>query len=475
MSQVVPHPLEQARERSPLAELLILAMPTVAQQASYTLMQFTDTLMLSRIGDAEAAAAGNAGMLAFSLVGLGVGVLLLVNTLVSQAFGRRDYAACGQFLWQGLWFAFAYSLLSLPVALGARLPFEWSGHARELVDSEAVFFRIMIANMFLKLAATVVSQFLVGVNRPGPVLVATLAGVSVNVVANWVLIFGNLGAPALGLAGSAWGTTIALFIELLILVAFIARPSIATTFGLADWRPRWRQMKTLLRLGIPTGGQFVADVLAWTLFMMTVMGLFGTAAMAGNTYAFRFWLVSFMPAFGIASAVTALVGRYIGMGRPDIAARRAHLGFAVSAIYMIACGLVFYFARYQLIGLFTSDPEVLRIGATVLVFAAVYQFFDAMYIVYNNALRGAGDTLVPAIAVLVLCWGLMLFGGYQVARYRPDLGPAGPWMVGALYGIILGVFMFVRFQRGRWKSIDLSDRVRGFDALQPAPGATVTA
>jgi MATE family multidrug resistance protein len=165
--------------------------------------------------------------------------------------------------------------------------------------------------------------------------------------------------------------------------------------------------------------------------------------------------VSFMPAFGISTAVTALVGRYIGRRRPDIALQRAHLGFKVTVIYMLTCALLFILFRRPLMTLFARDPEVIKLGAMMLIFAAVYQLFDAMYIVYYGALRGAGDTFAPAVATAVLCWGITVGGGWLVAHYLPQLGPAGPWYLASAYGAILGAFMYVRFTRGKWQSIDL--------------------
>jgi MATE family multidrug resistance protein len=177
--------------------------------------------------------------------------------------------------------------------------------------------------------------------------------------------------------------------------------------------------------------------------------------MAANMFMFRYLSLSFMPAFGISTAVTALVGRNIGAGRPDVAERRAHLGFAVAAVYMLTCGVVYVLGRNALMGLFTSDPEVLRIGAMLLIFAGVYQLFDAMYIIYNGALRGAGDTFVPAVALTVLCWGIMVLGGYVVARLRPEWGIVGPWVMASIYGLVLGIFIAMRFQRGGWKRLHL--------------------
>src|SRR5438046_6200510 len=204
-------------------------------------------------------------------------------------------------------------------------------------------------------------------------------------------------------------------------------------------------MLTLLRVGIPSGLQVVADVLAWSAWGNIVMALFGTHAMAGTSFVFRYMAVSFMPAFGISTAVTARVGRYIGRRQPDVAVQRDHLGFKVAAVYMLACAAVFIVFRWPLMYLFAGDTEVLAIGSMMLIFAGVYQLFDAMYIVYYGALRGAGDTFVPAVATAALNWSITVAGGYAIAYYAHNLGPAGPWYVATAYGIILGIWMYARF------------------------------
>jgi MATE family multidrug resistance protein len=122
---------------------------------------------------------------------------------------------------------------------------------------------------------------------------------------------------------------------------------------------------------------------------------------------------------------------------------------------MVACGVVMVVFRYQLIHVFTQDATVAKLGAQLLIFAGAYQVFDAMYVVYNGALRGAGDTFVPAVVTAALCWGITVGGGYMIARHFPSLGVSGPWIACMLYGIILGVFILMRFRRGAWKAIHL--------------------
>jgi len=122
---------------------------------------------------------------------------------------------------------------------------------------------------------------------------------------------------------------------------------------------------------------------------------------------------------------------------------------------MLSCGLLLFFFRNQLIQLFTADADVLRTGAVLLVFAAVYQLADAMYVSYSGALRGAGDTFVPAVATGVLNWSLSVVLGFVVARYFPRWGAVGPWTLATAYGLILSTFIYIRFRRGGWKRIDL--------------------
>lgn len=450
------HPVTES-ERSPLAELLSLALPTVAQMASYTAMQFLDVWMLTRPGVApdSATAAANAGILMFSVVSLGMGTLFIVNTLASQAYGRRDFPACGRYLWQGIWFALLYSLPLLPLVLFTIPAFRFLGHEPHLASMENTFLRITLACVSFKLIGTAANQYLLAINRPMTVFAGTAVGMLANAVAAYVLIFGKLGFPALGVVGSAHAMNIGVVVETLTFLLFAFLSPSRRTYHALDWRPRPAELMTLLRLGIPSGVQILADVLAWFLFSAWVMGQFGNDAMAANVIMFRYLSVSFMPAFGMGTAVTALVGRYIGRQRPDLAEHRARLGFRVTAAYGLCCVALYVLAREPLIRFFHPDDAVLRLGMTLLTVAAVYQFFDILYIIYYGALRGVGDTFVPAVATAGLCWGITVLGGYLTAHYLPHLGPIAPWCVATLYGAILGTFMYARWRRRRWLSIHL--------------------
>lgn len=457
-SQSEPQPpfAELASPRNPLVELLGIAGPTIAQMASYTVMQFIDTWMLSRLGTDAPTAAGNAGIFAFTLICFGLGVIGLVNTLVSQNFGARQYPRCGQYLWQGIWFAILFACMVLPTAIFARPIFGLFSHEPALQDLEITYFRIVMLTAGVKLVSSSCGQFLLGVNHPLQVFLSSFGGVLVNALAAWIMIFGIGGVPRMGIAGAAWAQNIGVCVEMLILVCFVLLPATRRAYHVGLWQPHREMFIKLMRIGLPGGLQFVGDLLAWTLFINVIMGSFGTPAMSAVTFTFRWMSMSFMPAVGLGTAVTCLVGRYIGEGKSEIAIQRTHQGFLLTAIYMVTCGVLFFILRQPMIGLFSHDPVVVALGGTLMIVASIWQFFDALFIIYSGALRGAGDTFVPMLALLGLQWSLVIAGGLLITRKFTHLGPTAPWYAVILYAILLGLFCLVRFNRGKWKKIQLT-------------------
>jgi MATE family multidrug resistance protein len=448
--------------RSPLGELMHLALPTVAQMASYTVMQFADALQLAMgAGDAAATAAGMAGFLVFCAMSLAFGALLVVNTLVSQAIGGGNPTAAGRYLWQGVWFAVLMGLILLPTRMFSAQIFQAFGHSPEIVAYAKQYYDIEITWAPVRLAGVAVSQFLLAIGRPRVTLVAAVIAAGLDILMNYVVITGRWGFPRLGVAGAAWSTNVATSLELSIMATACSVRGIRTLYQTGNWRLHFPSIRQLAAIGIPGGLQTVSEVIAWFLFCAGVMNAFGQSAVVANNYMMQFMKVSFMPAFGLSGAVTALVGRYVGMGRLDLARHRAHLGFKVTATYMIGCGLAFFLGRNQLISLFSSDPAVIRVGAVLLTFAAIYQLFDGLYIIYIGALRGVGDTFWPATITATLCWVIVVGGGVTVGRLFPQWGPTGPWVFASLYGLILGAYLCLRFSRGEWKAIETKEAATG--------------
>jgi len=228
-------------------------------------------------------------------------------------------------------------------------------------------------------------------------------------------------------------------------------------------------------VGWPAGVEFVLGITAWTAFLAWVIGKYGTTHLAASNTCARITELSFMPAVGIGFAICATVGQSMGQGKPAMARRRALIGTIINVGYMGLMAVVFVVFGRWLIGLFTREEAVISLGTGVLVLASLYQMFDAVAISYSLALRGAGDTLFPAVASAGLSWAVMV-GGASVMAYRyHHLGIRGPWAFAAIYVVVIGLVLWARWRLGRWERLDVIGRTGGLAdeqarALDPLVG-----
>ncbi|MBM4018239.1 MAG: MATE family efflux transporter [Planctomycetes bacterium] len=445
-----------------MGELLRLAVPSVLNTVSLTLMHFVDGLMVSRVGKEALSAQMVGGIAAFTPLCFFIGLLSCVNTFASQNLGAGRKERAALYGWQGLWVAGAAAAVLAVLIAAAPALFVFFGHEPEVTRLETRYFQILMAGAGFSLAATALGAFFMGVHRPKVALAAGVVGNGVNLAGDYVLIFGKLGLPALGLTGAAIATVAGSAVQALVMFAFLAVGPYAREYQVwRQWRPHWRAILELARIGAPAGAMFIADVLMWTIFMGKVIGLFGTAALTATAILNRYWHLCFMPAIGVSTAVTAIVGRHCGARRPRLAWRRAHAGLILVEIYMITCGLAIWLARDALVGFFNDppDPAVQDIATGAVVFILICQAFDALNVIFIGALRGAGDTLWPGIVQTALAYALGLGGSAAVAYAAPEWGIRGPWSAASVYIIILGLVMWGRFLAGKWQTVTVVEPV----------------
>ncbi len=508
--------------KHPLLEMLVIGAPTVVTMTSYTVMQFIDGMMVAHIQPPDpvhVAAQGNGGILVWVAMASVLGLLSLVNSFVSQNLGAGTPEKGAAYAWNGIWLAAAASLLFIPYALLMGPIFNTIHSDPELVRMETSYAHVLIAGAFLTLAGRGLANYFFGMHKPAVVMVAVLLGNVINVFANAVLIFGEAGPPegtpfagvfqsiaqavgmgeGMGVTGAALGTVIGTAFELAIPMCVFLGPRWNARFhSRAAWRPAAKPIKDLLRVGWPAGLMMGNELICWGYLMAVLLPLGGRAQVAASSglvgdalaeaqaseavihntagwIALRFMHVAFMPAIGLSIAVSAMVGRAMGMGRPKLAADRAYLGLKVTLAYMGVCALAFVIFREQMISVFVPEDmgqdqreAVLRVGAMVMIAAAVFQLFDACAIVMSAALRGAGDTVWPGILTIVLSWALIVGAGHLLIWLAPGLGSVGPWIGAAAYIVALGVALLARFVQGKWRSIRLAEP--GADSeVQPKP------
>lgn len=441
--------------RDGLREILRLAVPIIASMASATIMGFVDTWMVALVGTTEVAAAMPASIIAYTLTALPLGIAQCVSTFAAQALGRGTVEEGAAFAWQGLYLSLAVgaaSFLLWPAAPGF---FSLFGHELEVVALEVVYFRVRLWGIGLSVAIGALSGFFYGIHRPQVPLVAMIIANAVNIVLCYVLIFGRLGVPAFGLAGAAAAMVLGFAAQTaLLLSVFLSRACHRAFLTRTTWRFAWSHMRQLLHIGWPAGLQTAIDVLGWGVLIVLLVGRFGKEQLAASNIAIQYMTISFMPALGLGQALAALVGRYIGEGRPDLAIQRVYEALFLAIAYMGLMCVVYAAFRIPLMAFFNTDPQVIQAGSNILLCAAAFQVFDGMGITFAGALRGAGDThWIAGITITLL---LCVFAPLSLGSVAfTNLQSLGPWLAGTVNVILLGLALWWRFTQGKWQEINI--------------------
>jgi MATE family multidrug resistance protein len=459
--------------RHDTAVLLRLAVPNVASTVTQTLMSFTDFLIVSRMPAASQAQAAIsvAGLTFITLLAMPMGTMTCVTTMVSQSLGAGRQRDCAVYAWQGIWMALLYGTVALLLWPLVPTFYQMFGHEPAVTAMEVSYLHIRLLSLGIAGATVSLDNFFNGIHRPAINTVSAILSVSVNVVLTYAWVLGKLGFPAMGVAGAAWATVVATVVRAAFQLGVMCFGRAASAF---EPRKAWRwdrgKMRRLCWVGWPAGAAFLTDIAAWTVFQLAIIGRFGTTDLAATGGVFRYLEVSFMPAVGIGIAVSTAVGKAIGQGRPLLARRLTWIGTGFNAAYMSLMALLFVLFGEWLMRFISPDPAVVQLGTILFVYAAVFQFFDAIAITHSCALRGAGDTMWSSIVGATEVWIILVGGGWLVARLRPDLGSVGPWAFAAAFVIVIGITLFARWRWGPWESFDVIGRqepARGYLAATP--------
>jgi MATE family multidrug resistance protein len=448
-------------DETSLKYMLKLAAPMVVTNISFTVMQFVDRFMVSRLGTEALAAILPAGIISFVPACFVMGVMTSVNTFVSQSLGRGRKKDCSNYCWQAIYMGLLYLSVTAAIAWpAAPWIFRTLGHEPAVVNLEVIYFRIMLYAQFLSVFTWSSSQFFMGIHRPVITMYAALSGQVVNVAANYILIFGNFGFPAMGVAGAGWGTFIGTAVSAGMVMAMFWGSDINSNF--ASRRTKnvdLAKMKDLLKVGFPAGFGFFVNMSFWGIILFGLVGRFGKESLAATSAVFACINVSFMPIVGLGTALTAAVGKSIGEDRKEMAIKQTGVCLRVALIYMGLVGLCFFIFRNNLMAFWApDDKEVVSVGINIFIFAAVFQVFDAMLLIYYDALCGAGDTLWLAIVEASGAAVIMGLGGFCMIKFFPELGALGPWGSATVKIIVVALANRWRFKSNRWMQIDLFKR-----------------
>ncbi|MDD3118622.1 MAG: MATE family efflux transporter [Victivallales bacterium] len=440
-------------------EILLIAYPLIIMSASHTIMQFCDRMFLGLYSTDAVAAALPAGVLYFTLFSFFMVNVNFTSALVAQHYGRNDHESCVRAAWNGFYFALGAAVLILAAIpwLGLAL-IRHGGHDAAIMEQELIYYRTLIPSGALVCMAGAFSSYFTGQGRTWYVTAVNITACLINIVLDYVLIFGKFGMPQWGIAGAGIATTAATgFSMITIFLCFIGQDQRRyPTRRCRRFCPN--DIRRLISFGSPAGLQCFLEVGGFTAFSFLI-GRISPTAMAVTTIVISINMISFQPLLGLADGTSILVGQYIGAGRYDIAGRLPYRSWLMAGLYMTAAGAVFLLFPGWLIGHFTPDtlaPEKLdamvKTGAALLACIAVYNFFDATKFVFGAGLRGSGDT--RALMLICICgvWLVMVPGVWlMIVVMKTSI--AAVWVFMAAYLGLESAVVFYRFRTGRWKSI----------------------
>ncbi|RKZ16271.1 hypothetical protein DRQ50_06435 [bacterium] len=436
-----------------LAVIAGMAMPVVLAQVSQTLMGLVDMIMVGRLGTSALAAVGVATLL-FSATAMSLkAVDVAVQTYTARRVGEGRDDEVGAVLATGVTAAWLVGAVFMVVGMvwPHRL-MSWTATDREMLDLGAAYCRWRYAGMLPLLLFFLVKAMFDGI---GWTRVGMWVGMGMNVLnvaLNWVLIFGKLGMPALGVQGAALASTVSAVIAAVAVTFWALRPVIRKRFRIfcrSNFQPRL--IVPFLRIAWPPAVQTLGIVVAVLIFYW-ILGRISLLALAAGNVVMRIAALSFMPGYGVAAAVQTLVGQSLGRGDPAGARRAAWGGVGLAMLLMGAFGVAFVLIPGTLLRAFSDNPELIAAGIPVLRVMGLVQLIDAVGLTLSGALRGAGETRKVMLADVVTGFGLLPPLAYLFGIVL-DGGLLGAWWGLLTWFTVYAAVLTVIFLRGRWEEV----------------------
>lgn len=430
--------------------MLALAIPVVTAEIGWIMMGIVDTIMVGPLGPAAIGAVGVGSTLFMTGAVFGIGLLMGLDTFVSQAYGAGRIQECHRWLFNGLALAVMFSVPLMLGVFGFLYVLPHIGFHGDVLSLIGPYIRTTIWSAPPLLIYVAFRRYLQAMNVVRPVMIALLTANLVNAGANYALIFGHFGFPEMGVVGAAWGTVIGRIYLALFLLIVIIRRERRQSSGLHDvpMRPEWDRIARLIRLGLPAALQITIEVGVFGAASALAGGV-GAAAVAAHQIALNLASFTFMIPFGMASAGAVRVGQAVG--RRDVEGVRdaGKAALLIGGGFMAFAGLVFVTMPGPLLRLFTHDPGVLAIGFSLLAIAALFQLFDGVQAVSTGLLRGLGDTHTAMYFHLIGHWAIGLPVGYALCFWH-GWGVPGLW-TGLSTGLIVVAIVLVSvwFYRAR--------------------------
>ena len=423
-----------------------LAYPVMLSQVGHVTVGIVDSIMVGQIGPEALAASSFANNILMVFLMFGIGVSYGITPLVAQADGQGDRHKITRLLRHGIILCLFTSFVLFLFGYLLSFAFESFSQPEEVIRLGKPYFYVILASMVPMMLFQNFRQFTEGLSITKPTMFITIGANVINVILNYLLIYGKFGFPELGLIGAGWGTLISRVFMALGMMLYVAK-SKKTQYYRAAFKIfsiSVAYFKPMLKIGVPSGIQFLFEVSAFAGAAL-LMGKLGVVPLAAHQIAISLVSLSYMMATGIAAASTVRIGNQIGKRDAFNLNRAGNTSFIMALIFMACCSVVYIAFHNFFPSLYIDDPEVIRIAGSLIIVAGFFQLSDGVQVVGLGSLRGMSDVRVPTIITFVAYWVLGIPVSYLFG-FVLGFGPEGVWY-GLLTGLsIAAITLFIRFK-----------------------------
>lgn len=436
-------------------EVLLVAIPLILSSGAHTVQTFIDRMFLTWYDRDAMSGAMLAGICNFCAVAFLMGLVGYINTFVAQYGGAGRLERIGPSIWQGLYIAILTGIMAIGMLFFAEPLFAFIGHSEKVQAYEVQYFKIMAFSILPALVSTAFSCFYAGRGETVVVMWINVFVCAVNLILDYLLIFGNFGFPRMGIEGAALATVIAIYSSVMIYAVMFFQRKYDVIFNtIRGWKPDWVLIKRILRYGTPNGINFMLDMITFTAFL-AIVGKYDDVVQSATSMVFSVNMIAFMPVVGIGMAVSIVVGKYLGMDRAEYALRSAYVGIAIGVSFMLFISILYaLFGKIFIMPFTIADKQaedLMIIAQRMLYFVAIYSVADAVVIIVSSVLKGAGDTRFVMNVSFIGGAIFMVLPAYVAMRL--NLSYYVPWFAITGFIMLLAVIFSLRFKGGKWKKM----------------------
>ena len=440
-------------KKDTLFELARIALPMVVSQGTFAVMIFTDRYFMSQIDSVHMAAALGGGVAAFFSFCFFTGLLSYANALTAQYLGAGELAKCSKVVTQGIVITIMCSPFLVIITYFVSGIFENVGHDPIQVELEKTYYVILMLGVIITLTKTCLSSYFAGIGRTRVVMICDVCGLLFNVPLCYVMVFGKIGLPALGIVGAGVSTIIASLFACILFIVFYFRKEHRHKFSvMSSFQIDWGVLRRFWRLGFPSGLELFLNVAAFNLFLLMFQG-YGIVEGASAAIVFNWDLLSFVPMIGLNIGVISLIGRFVGandMARTD---EVMSAGFFLGIVYSAILAVIYITFRFPLVEVFSPPEgdfsEIRDLSAFMMIGLSSYVIADAMIIITGGVLRGAGDTRWLMYASVGLHWAMLIAQYYVILVW--EFGPRVSWLTFCAMIFAIAIVYIWRLQNGVWR------------------------